>query len=137
MKRHLWLLCLLFWQSQLLAQGSVSTGSVGDSPIGYATVQEAFDALVADPTAIQNEYEGWTSFNQKSDGKYIIWSFTPEYHPVHPTAVRRVVVKKDGEVFIAMAVLCHANRFDCDKLIEQFQQINENLKRKLADDGAF
>jgi len=135
MKRQLWLVCLLFWQPQLFAQETVSTGTIGDSPIGYATIQEAFDALVADPTAIQNEYEGWTSFNQKSDGRYIIWSFTADDHPVHPSVVRREVVKKDGEVFIAMAVLCHSSRFDCDQLIEQFQQINENLKRKLADDG--
>ena len=135
MKRHLWLISLLFWQSQLFAQETVSTGAIGDSPIGYATVQDAFDALVVDPTAIQNEYEGWTIFNQKSDGRYIIWSFTPEDHPVHPSVVRREVVKKDGEVFIAMAVLCYSSRIDCDKLIEQFQQINENLKRKLADDS--
>jgi hypothetical protein len=34
-----------------------------------------------------------------------------------------------------MAVMCHSSRFDCDQLIEQFRQINENLRRKLADGG--
>jgi hypothetical protein len=34
-----------------------------------------------------------------------------------------------------MAVMCHSSRLDCDQLIEQFQQINDNLKRKLADDA--
>ena len=90
---------------------------------------------MADPSAAQSEYEGWTSFNQKVEGKYIIWSFTPEDHPVHPTAVRREIVNKDGEVLISMAVMCHSSRFDCDQLIEQFQQINENLQRKLTDAG--
>jgi hypothetical protein len=122
-------------QSLAFAQDTVSPSSIGASMIGYATVQEAFEALVADPSAAQSEYEGWTSFNQKVEGKYIIWSFTPEDHPVHPTAVRREIVNKDGEVLICMAVMCHSSRFDCDQLIEQFQQINENLQRKLTDAG--
>ena len=98
-----------------------SPQSIGESPIGYATVQEAFDALVAVPSAVQSEYEGWISFNQKVDGRYIIWSFTPQDHLVHPTAVRREIVNNDGDVSIFMAVMCHSSRFDCDQLIEQFQ----------------
>ena len=70
------------------------------------------------------------------DSKYVIWSFTPEDHPVHPSAVRREVVKKSVEVNITMAVLCHSSRLDCDQLIEQFNQINQNLKRKLANDAS-
>jgi hypothetical protein len=49
--------------------------------------------------------------------------------------MRREIVKKDGEVLISMAVMCYSSRFDCDQLIEQFQHINENLRRKLEDDG--
>jgi len=49
--------------------------------------------------------------------------------------VRREIVNKDGEVLISMAVMCHSSRFDCDQLIEQFQQINESLKLKLAGDS--
>ena len=135
MKKYGWISGLLLLQSLAFAQDTDSPQSIGESPIGYATVQEAFDALVADPSAAQSEYEGWTSFNQKVEAKYIIWSFTPEGHPVHPTAVRREIVKKDGAVLISMAVMCHSSRFDCDQLIEQFQHINENLRRKLADDG--
>jgi hypothetical protein len=33
-----------------------------------------------------------------------------------------------------MSVMCHSSRLDCDQLIEQFRQINDNLKRKLAGD---
>jgi len=105
---------------------------LAESPIGDATVQEAFETLEADPSAAQSEHEGWTSFNQTIDGSYIICSFTREDHPVHPTAVRREIVYKDREVSIFMGVLCHSSRFDCDQLIEQFQLINENLKRKLS-----
>jgi hypothetical protein len=133
MKQYGWISgLLLLLQSLAFAQDTVPPPPIEETPIGYATVQEAFEALVADPSAVQSEYEGWASFNQKVDGKYVIWSFTPEDHPVHPTAVRREIVNKDGEVLISMAVMCHSSRLDCDQLIEQFQQINENLKRKLA-----
>jgi hypothetical protein len=140
MKKYGWISVLLLLQSLAYAQGlpkpiGDSPQSIAESPIGYATVQDAFDALAADPSALQSEYEGWTSFNLKVDGKYLIWSFTPQDHPVHPTAVRREIVNKDGEVLISMAVMCHSSRFDCDQLIEQFRQINENLKRKLANDA--
>lgn len=137
MKQCSWISGLLLLQSLAFAQDTVSPSFIGASAIGYAAVQEAFEALVADPSAAQSEYEGWTSFKGKVDGKYIIWSFTPEDHPVHPTAVRREIVNKDGEVLISMAVMCHSSRLDCDQLIEQFQQINEDLRRKLADaDGS-
>ncbi len=66
----------------------------------------------------------------------MIWSFTPEDHPVHPSVVRREVVKKGAEVNITMGVLCHSSRLDCDQLIEQFNHINQNLKRKLANDAS-
>ena len=126
MKKYGWLSALLLLQSLAFAQDlpkpiGNSARSIGESPIGYATVQEAFDALVAGPSAVQSEYEGWTSFNQKVEGKYIIWSFTPPDHPVHPTAVRREIANNDGDVSISMAVMCHSSRFDCDQLIEQFQ----------------
>ena len=134
MKKYGWISGLLLCQSLAFAQNTDSLQSLAESPIGYATVQEAFDALVADPSATQSEYEGWTSFNQKVGGRYVIWSFTPQDHPVHPTAVRREITNNAGEVLISMAVMCHSSRFDCDQLIEQFQQINENLKRKLAGD---
>jgi hypothetical protein len=132
MKRCIWLLSLLACQSLAFAQEATVSVPLAESPIGYATVQEAYEALEADPSATQSEHEGWTSFNQMIDGSYIIWSFTPEDHAVHPTAVRREIVNKDGEVSISMAVLCHSSRLDCDQLIEQFRLINENLKRKLS-----
>jgi hypothetical protein len=134
MKRYGWLLILLIYQAPGFAQQAAAPeDSLKASD--FATVQEAYDALIADPSATQSEVDGWTIFNQKADGRYIIWSFTPIDHPVHPSAVRREVVKKDGEVYISMDALCQANRFDCDQLIEQFKQINQNLQRRLAADS--
>ena len=135
MNRFGLLLCLLFYQSMAIAQQAPDASPEAQSPIGYETVQDAFDALSADPAATRSEYEGWTLFRQKGGGKYILWSFTPDDHPVHPTAVRREVVKKGGEVYITMAVLCHSSRFDCDQLVEQFQRINEGIRERLASEA--
>ncbi|MCP4334357.1 MAG: molecular chaperone DnaJ [Gammaproteobacteria bacterium] len=135
MNRFGWLLSLLFFQLMAIAQQAPDAPSEAQSPIGYETVQDAFDALSADSAATKSEYEGWTLFRQKGDGKYILWSFTPDDHQVHPSAVRRDVVKKNGEVFITMAVLCYSSRFDCDQLIEQFQHINEGIRERLASEA--
>lgn len=105
------------------------------SPIGYATIEEAFNSLKADPGAGMKEHEGWTIFNQKVDGKYVLWSFTPPDHPAHPSVIRREVVKKEGEIFIKMDALCDSNQLDCDLLIEQFKGINERIKLKWAMDS--
>ena len=130
------LLGLLIWPGVTLAQETGQGSAAALSSIGYDSVQAAFDAVSADPEASRSEYEGWALFTQKADGKYILWSFTPEDHPMHPSAVRREVMRKDGEVFINMGILCYSSRFDCDQLVEQFQQINARIKQKLeADPG--
>ena len=137
MRRFAWLSGLLLLQTLAMAQQTDapamgSTQSSDVSGIGYATVQEAFEALSADSAATQSFYQGWTIFNHKIDGKYIIWSFTPEDHPVHPSAVRREVVSRDGQINISMGILCYSSRLDCDQLVAQYEQINENLKRRLS-----
>jgi hypothetical protein len=101
------------------------------SPIGYATVEQAFKALESDSEAKITEFEGWTIFNQKGDGSYILWSFTPHQHPAHPTAIRREIVKRDEEILINMNALCESGKFECDQLIDQFKQINENIKKQM------
>ena len=102
------------------------------SPIGYTTIEEAFNALKADPAVGMQEYEGWTIFNQKGDGKYILWSFTPDDHPAHPSVIRREIVKKDDQILIKMDALCNSNQLDCDLLIDQFKKINERISQDWA-----
>ena len=127
MNRISFALVALLYFPALAAQQAVES-----SPIGYATIEEAFAALKADPGAGMKQHEGWTIFNQKSDGKYILWSFTPEGHPAHPSVVRREVVKKGDEIFIKMDALCDSSQLYCDMLKEQFKSINEHIKRKWA-----
>jgi len=115
----------------VLAVFKVGLAGGEESAIGYANVHEAYEALDANPSAKLTEYEGWNIFNIKQDGKYILWSFTPENHSAHPSAIRREVVSKGGEVYISMSALCHADQWSCDQLIDEFKLINENIKKRM------
>jgi hypothetical protein len=127
MNRVCLLLVALGYLSMVGAQQAAES-----SPIGYATIEDAFTALQADPQAVMTEYEGWVIFKQKSGGVYTLWSFTPEDHPTHPTAIRREIVKRGDEVSIKMDALCHSSKLDCDQLIDEFKAINERIKQNLA-----
>ena len=101
------------------------------SPIGFATVEQAYKALESDPNATITEYEGWVIFNQNGDGSYVLWSFTPDQHPAHPAAIRREITKKGDEILINMNALCESGKFECDQLIDEFKRINEAIKLKM------
>jgi hypothetical protein len=88
----------MFLVALLYLPVSVAQQVTEPSPIGYATIEEAYNALKADSAVGMKEYEGWTIFNQKGDGKYILWSFTPDDHPAHPSAIRREIVKKGDQI---------------------------------------
>jgi hypothetical protein len=64
--------------------------------------------------------------------KYILWSFTPDDHPAHPSAIRREIVKKGDQILIKMDALCNSNQLDCDLLIDQFKKINERISQDWA-----
>ena len=60
-----------------------------------------------------------------------VWSLTPREHPAHPAAVRRIPKEKDGQLFIDMRVLCGADKSSCDKLVEEFKAMNEQMAEQL------
>lgn len=125
----------MFLVALLYLPVSVAQQVTEPSPIGYATIEEAYNALKADSTVGMKEHEGWTIFNQKGDGKYILWSFTPDDHPAHPSAIRREIVKKGDQILIKMDALCYSNQLDCDLLIDQFKNINERISQDWAKDS--
>jgi hypothetical protein len=53
----------LFLLALLYLPVSVAQQVAEPSPIGYATIEEAFNALKVDPAVGMQEYEGWTIFN--------------------------------------------------------------------------
>lgn len=124
MKSLIQTLFFLTFTSLVLAQDS------DDNSMPFKTVDEALKSLQANPKAELTEYEGWKIFKQKNNGRYILWSFTPAEHPAHPTVVRRVIAKIDGQLNIDMDALCYSTAIFCDSLMEDFKQINEAIRQR-------
>lgn len=116
--------------SALILTSSAFSQTVDENSINYKSVDEALAALESNPDATLTEYEGWKIFNLKENGLYIIWSFTPALHPAHPSAIKRSIFKKNGELFIDMDALCYSTQIFCDSLMEEFKHINENIKQR-------
>jgi hypothetical protein len=125
------LLAVLILLSTLVSASAQQTPPVAGpqtpvSSIGYPTVAAALEALRAKSNVTISEQGGWTIVDDRQD--QTIWSFTPTNHPAHPAAVKRKLVQKGDEIFIEMSALCHAERIACDKLVGEFQVLNQKVR---------
>ena len=102
----------------------------GHSTIGYATVQEAFDALKTKPGVEIREERGWRVANDKNERT--LWSFTPEGHPAHPAVAKRTVIEKDGAIWLDLNVHCEAAKDPCDQFVRDFQALNDRIKTNMS-----
>lgn len=101
--------------------------------LGYSTVSEALESLKAKAGVTVNvtKPDGWIIINEPSP-VFAVWSFTPEGHYAHPSVVRRVIQQRPGgEVYMEMTALCRADKASCDKLIREFQQLNERMREQV------
>lgn len=112
--------------STMASLAAVEAGAQGG--IGYASVAEARKAMTALPGAKVSEQQGWLIVEQMP----VMWSFAPAGHEAYPAAVKRTVVQRDGRFDVDMAVLCEAPRPACDRLVEGFKGLNEQMKRSLS-----
>lgn len=122
MKSAMFFLILAFLPAYLQAE---------KSSIGYNTVLEALIALKENPAAQVGYSDGWIVVTLEEKGNYVLWSFTPESHQAHPTAVRREVIEKDGQVFIKMSALCQSTKPECDQLISEFEKLNDDIRQSI------
>ncbi len=100
----------------------------------YKRVSEALDAVRAKPGVIVNvtKPDGWVIIN---DGKDVMWSFTPVGHYAHPAVVRRaLVLRSSGGLFMDMRALCEAQKEPCDRLIREFQQLNDRMRESVQQE---
>lgn len=100
------------------------------SGIGYPTVAAALAALKAKSDVSISVQGGWTIADDKA--VHAIWSFTPADHPAHPAVVRRALVEKNGAVSMNMTALCQASKEACDKLMEDFKELNARMSAELS-----
>lgn len=93
--------------------------------IEYPSVAAAREALEARDDIEDMEEEGWTLFEDTENG--VVWHFTPSNHTAHPTAIKRIIVKRPGKDDIEMYVRCEAPRFACQELQAKLQYQNAKL----------
>lgn len=129
-----WLLAIL-----LVLPVSVSAGD-NDEGIGYATVGEALSQLKQHPDASVSIQSGWIIIEMKHPGKTVsenaVWSFTPPQHYAHPSVIKRRILEEEGDLFVDMQALCHAEKHACESLMDAFSQLNDNLGRSLSESGS-
>nr|WP_250883992.1 molecular chaperone DnaJ [Glaciecola sp. XM2] len=99
------------------------------SSIGYKTVELALNALKNKEGTNLSIQGGWTIIEDKEESNLVLWSFTPDSHPAHPAAIKRKVVEKNQKIYIQMSALCQAKKEDCDKLMQEFEQLNQNIMK--------
>lgn len=125
------------------AQGTAEAASSNlttDSGVGFKTVGEALETLKNTPDININytKPDNWVIITEPS-GK-VFWSFTPQRHYAYPAVVKRELkVRPDGGVYVEMRALCQADKSACDKLIEEFKQLNNRsrtaVQQKLNQGG--
>lgn len=131
MKLYFVPLLLLFGAPTSWAQSdqAVDGAPATRSSIGYASVHEALASLKAKPGAniSVTKPDGWIIVNESSPA-FAIWSFTPEGHYAYPAVVRRTLGQSNGRVQVMTAALCEAAKQPCDRLIQEFEQLNEKMR---------
>lgn len=97
--------------------------------IGYPTVKAALEALSARSDVNTSVQGDWTIIEDRSANTF--WSFTPPNHPAYPAAVKRTIVSHGGGISIEMTALCQASKAACDKLMEEFKELNERMSQSM------
>jgi len=108
------------------------TDPKASSGIGYPSVAAALKDLHSKPEVIFREEGGWIIAEDKSH--YTLWSFAKEGDPAYPSAVKRTAVQESGgSVTMNMNILCEAKQDACDKLVANFNELNERARDSLQN----
>jgi hypothetical protein len=106
------------------------TNTEKSSGIGYSTVAAALADLHSKSEVIFREEGGWIIAEDRSH--YTLWSFAPEGDPAYPSAVKRSAVQgSGGSVNMIMNILCESTQSACDKLVANFNELNERAQDSL------
>lgn len=133
MRQHLFLLPAMLAASAFAQSELQATTPAASSPsaIGYATVADALSDLKAKP-GVRIEVtkpDAWVIAHEPGD---VQWSFTPSTHKAYPAVVRRAIkVNAEGGVYIEMSALCQAEKSSCDKLLEDFKELNDRIRQSV------
>ena len=104
-------------------------GYQGTNPdtFGHDSLEALVESFKENPKAEISTQHGWTVVAVREEKKMDIWSITPKDHFAYPSAVKRSLVEREGSVFIEMEVSCHAEKIQCDELVRQFVELNNQM----------
>ena len=102
--------------------------------IGYPDVGAALRDLWANPQAEETQQaNGWTWYVvQEADERMAIWTFAPFNDPAYPSAIKRVLMMRDGALVMETRTMCQANLASCDAFFAATQASGKELSEHLA-----
>lgn len=109
-------------------------GGLPESPavnIPYKSPAAALAAVRAKPGVVTDEQEEWFVLSDAAENA--LWSITKPDHFAHPTAVLRRAYVQDGQVMIGMDVKCGSAKANCDRVVQQFIELNETMRKQHKD----
>jgi hypothetical protein len=95
----------------------------------YTTAASALEAMRAKSGVKISVQSGWTVIEDRSTMS--LWSFTPSGHPAHPAAIHRKVIQEGNNIFVKMDVLCEPPKPACDKVVTDFQGLNQQIRKDI------
>ena len=104
-------------------------GGLAESPavnIPYESPAAALAAVRAKPGVVTTENEEWMILTDSAENS--LWSITKSGHFAHPTAVLRRTYEQEGQVFIGMDVKCGNTKANCDRVVQQFIELNNKIR---------
>ena len=122
----------LLLATETLVSSSVLAAQENSTGVGFKSVQEALDTLkaTAGVEITTTQPDGWTVANDSKNNTQ--WSFTPLGHYAHPAVVKRAIKQSPiGQIYIEMSGLCQAEKEPCDKLMSEFEQLNERMRQNI------
>jgi hypothetical protein len=102
------------------------SNEVKPSTIGYPSVAAALAELRSRSDVQFSEAHGWTIADDRSH--FTIWSFAPPNDPAYPSVVKRTAAQEGSRVSMQMNVLCESTQSACDKLVSDFQALNDHMR---------
>ncbi len=97
--------------------------------IGYSSVAAALADLHSRPDVKFTVQNGWIIAEDRAN--YTIWSFPPQGDPAYPSAVKRTAVQSGTGINMDMRVLCQSTQAACDKLVADFNALNDRVRDSL------
>ena len=102
-----------------------------DSSIGYPSVAAALEDLRSKPEIHFSEQNGWVIADDREH--FSVWTFAPEGDPSYPSVVKRTAVQQGKGVSMNMRVLCESTIRACDKLVADFNALNDRAVQSIKN----